>query len=103
MNPTMFQIMIAVLMFGVSLVLAMWFREYLASASERRMLRMLRRVGLEPEIYTQRGAEAIMKDVRRRCQKCQKEGLCERWLAEEIKGDNIFCPNARVFDLLKKA
>ncbi len=64
------------------------------------MMRMLRRVGLDPEIATLRDTKAIMKEVRSRCGKCPKEGLCEDWLEGEVKGKNVFCPNAPVFDLL---
>ena len=102
MNPEIFEIMIAVLMVAVSVIVVMWIREYMATASERRTMRMLMSVGLDPEIATRRDTEAIMKEVRRRCQKCYKEGLCEKWLAGEVKGDNSFCPNARVFDHLQK-
>ena len=102
MNPEIFEIMVAVLMVAMSVILVMGIRTYMAAASERRMMRMLTSVGLDPEIATLRETEAIMKEVRSRCQKCQKEGLCENWLAGEVKEDNIFCPNARVFDLLQK-
>ena len=98
----MFEIMIAVVMVAASVVLVMLIREYMATTSERRMMQMLTRVGVDPEIATLRDTEAIMKEVRRRCQKCNKEGLCESWLAREVEGENIFCPNARVFDLLQK-
>ena len=102
MNPEKFYIVVAVLMVAVSVFVVMLIREYMVTASERRMMRMLTRVGLDPEIATLRDAEAIMKEVRRRCQKCYKKKLCENWLAGEVKGDNSFCPNARVFDRLQK-
>jgi hypothetical protein len=28
--------------------------------------------------------------------------VCERWLAEKKEGDNAFCPNSKVFEILKK-
>ncbi len=102
MNPEIFEIMIAVLMVAVSVIVVMGIREYMVTVAERRMMRMLTSVGLDPEIATRRDTKAIMKEVRRRCQKCYKEGLCENWLAGEVKGDKSFCPNARVFDYLQK-
>ena len=102
MNPEIIEIMVAVLMIAVSVILVMGLRTYMATASERRMMRMLTSIGLDPEITTLRDTEAIMKEVRSRCQKCQKEAVCENWLAGEVEGDNTFCPNAQVFDLLQK-
>ncbi len=102
MNPEIFEILVAVLMVAVSVIVVMGIREYMANVSERRTRRMLTSVGLDPEIATRRDTKAIMKEARRRCQKCPKEGLCENWLAGEVKGDNSFCPNARVFDHLQK-
>ncbi len=102
MNPEIFDIMVAVFMVAVSVILVMCIREYMAMATERRMMRMLTSAGLDPEIATRRDTKAIMNEVRRRCQKCPKEGLCENWLAGKVKGDKSFCPNARVFDHLQK-
>jgi hypothetical protein len=36
-----------------------------------------------------------MKEVRQRCRTCSTEDVCERWLAGEEAGENIFCPNAQ--------
>lgn len=101
MNPTLFEISIAIVMVVVSIALLVWFRRYLAAASERRMTRMLKHAGLDPELAAHGDAEAIIKEIRRRCGKCPSEALCERWLAGEEKGNNRFCPNVRVFDILK--
>ncbi len=81
-----------------------WF-SHMRSVSARRMMRMMERVGLDPIIATRTypqtlaypQTEAIMKQSRRRCRGCQSEGLCERWLAGEVKRDNSFCPNSQTF------
>ena len=102
MNPEIIEILVAVLMVALGVILVMGIRTYMACTSERRMMRMLTSVGLDPEIAAKGDTGAIMKEVRNRCQKCPKDGLCEDWLAGQVDGDNLFCPNARVFDLLKK-
>ena len=102
MNPTMFEIGVATVMVGVSVALLLWIRRYMAAASERRMMSMLKRVGLDPEIATHGDTKAIIKELRHRCRRCPSEDLCDRWLAGEEKGGNIFCPNARVFDMLTR-
>jgi hypothetical protein len=100
MNPTLFEISVAIVMVAVSVALLVWIVRYMAAASKRRMTRMLKRAGLDPELAAHGDAEAIIKEIRRRCRRCPSEALCERWLAGEEKGDNSFCPNVRVFDIL---
>ncbi len=102
MNPAMIEIGVATVMLAVSVALVVWIRRYMAAASERRMMSMMKRAGLDPEIGKHGDTEAIIKEIRRRCRRCQSEDLCERWLAREEKGGNIFCPNARVFDILTR-
>jgi len=103
MNLTLFEISAAIVMLVVAIGLVLWIRSYMAAESERRMITMMKRVGLEPGNVARDDprAEALMKEVRGRCQKCQSEDKCERWFAGEVEGENSFCPNARVFDLLK--
>jgi len=96
-------ISIAIILVAVAIVLVTFFLKYKAGTSERRMKKMLQRVGLNPEIATQADSESIIREVRRRCRKCQTEDLCERWLASEEVGGNTFCPNAKVFEALKRA
>lgn len=100
MNSTLFQIGVAIVMVAVSAVLILWFVRYLWANSEKRMMRMLKRAGVDPEIVAHGDTEAIIKDVRRRCRKCPSEALCERWLDGEVEGKNTFCPNARIFNIL---
>jgi len=103
MDPTLFQIGVAIVMVAVIFTLLAWFLRYLRATSERRLMRMLKRAGVDPEIATQGDSEAIIiNNVRSRCRKCMSEDLCERWLAGEVEGENTFCPNARIFGLLAK-
>jgi hypothetical protein len=102
MDMSLFQILAAILMVGVACVLFVAIRRYMAAASERRMMEMLDRVGLDPAIAEGRDTSAIMKEVRQRCRSCSTEAVCERWLAGDEKGGNLFCPNARVFSELKR-
>ncbi len=99
----MFDISIAIILAAVAIALVTWFLRYKAGTSERRMKEMLQRVGLDPEIANLVDSESIIREVRRRCRKCQSEDLCERWLAGEEGGDNIFCPNAQFFEELNRA
>ncbi len=101
MNPTMFEIGVAMFMVAVSVALVVWFLRYTAAASGRRMMHMLTRAGVDPEVARQGDTEAIIEDVRSRCSKCRFENLCDRWLAGTVEGDNSFCPNAQIFRLLK--
>ena len=103
MSSTLSEIFMAIIMLAVSIVLVVWFLKYLATRSERRMVRMLMRAGLDPEILNHGDHEEIINDIRRRCHKCQTESVCEKWLDGEETGDNDFCPNAQVFSSLNKA
>lgn len=102
MTDSMVQVVIGagILLFALAAVVAV--RSYLVRNSERRMQGMLEAVGLDPEIATSGDVGTIMKDVRYRCRQCSSEAVCERWLAGEEGGDNAFCPNRRVFEILKK-
>ena len=99
----MSDISIAAILVIVAIALVFWFLKYKAGSSERRMMQMMQRIGLDPEIATQDDTENIFREIRRRCRRCQSEGQCEMWLAGEKDGDNVFCPNAQVFEELKPA
>ena len=103
MSSTYIDIIIAVLFVATAIFLAAWFLRYKANNSERRMRTMLSRCGLDPEIIELGDVVAIMREVRRRCQKCQSEAVCERWLNGEEAGENSFCPNARAFEIMAKS
>ena len=102
MNISLTQIFIATVMIGVAFGLVFLYREYLASNSQRRMIGMLVSVGLDPTITVSGDAATIMKDVRKRCSSCASEDVCERWLNSDDKDDNSFCPNSKVFAILKR-
>jgi len=105
MNPTLFDITVAIVMVAVSLAMLVLFQRYLAAASARRMTCMMTRLGLDPGISARGGpqTEVIMKEARSRCRRCAAEDFCERWIAGKAEGDNDFCPNARAFDFLAGA
>jgi len=98
----MSDISIALILVIVAAALVFWFLKYKAGSSERRMMQMMQRIGLDPEIATHGDTEDIFREVRRRCRRCQSEGQCEMWLAGAKDGDNVFCPNAQVFEELRK-
>jgi hypothetical protein len=103
MNPTsLFEIVAAIVMATVSVALVVWFSRYVAAASARRMMHMLTRAGVDPEVARRGDSEAIIQDVRNRCGKCRFEDWCERWLAGEVEGDNSFCPNSQIFRILTR-
>jgi len=102
MNPTLFEIGAAIFMVAVSVALVVWFYRHVAAASEGRMMHMLTRAGVDPEIARQGDIEAITQDVRSRCVRCRSEDLCDRWLAGKVEGDNSFCPNAQIFRMLNR-
>jgi hypothetical protein len=89
-------------MVGLGLALVIAYRAYLARNSERRMMSMIDSLGLDPEIASNAEFGAIMGEVRQRCKGCTAEDVCERWLRGDEEGDNAFCPNARVFEILNK-
>jgi len=102
MNPTLFEIGVAIFMVTVSIALVAWFTRDMAAASARRRMNMLARAGVDPEVARHGDTEAIMRDVRSRCGKCRSEDLCDRWLAGKVEGDNGFCPNAQIFRRLTR-
>ena len=102
MELSLIQVIAAIAMSGIVVAMFFGFRRYLAANSERRMLTMLESVGLDPEIATSGEVPTIMKEVRQRCRNCATEAVCERWLQGNEEGDNAFCPNAKVFEVLKK-
>jgi hypothetical protein len=104
MNPTMSDITIAIVLVGVNVALFVWFRRSVAADSARRMMGMMKRLGLEAGIAATDDprTEAILKETRRRCRRCPREDFCNWWLAGKVKGDNTFCPNAQAFGSLAK-
>ena len=102
MENSLIQIVAGAIMVIVAVALVLGGHRYQARTSERRMRRMLETTGLDPDIASSGDLELIMGEVRQRCKHCQSEGLCERWLDGEEVGSNEFCPNSRVFEILKK-
>ena len=102
MNESVIQVVAAMAMVAIATAMFFGFRRYLAVNSERRMRAMLESVGLDPEIATSGEIPTIMKEVRQRCRSCASESVCERWLQGKKYDGNDFCPNAKVFDVLRK-
>jgi len=100
MSISLIQLLVAMVMVGMAMVLLFAYRRYLATNSERRMRAMLLSVGLDPDVTSNGDIDSIMSAVRRRCRTCASEDVCERWLKGEVRGDNDFCPNAKVFEAL---
>ena len=73
-----------------------------AAASKRRMTAMLERVGIDPANDSSGDTEIILKEVRQRCRSCTSADVCDRWLAGGEVGGIYFCPNAKVFESLKR-
>jgi hypothetical protein len=103
MDPT--QISVAIIMVGVTAICFAWLQSSMAAASAGRMMDMFKRVGLD--LGTAKLGEpqtmAIGKKMQRRCRRCSREALCERWLSGKIEGGNAFCPNAEAFRILAEA
>ncbi len=102
MNPTLFEFGVAIIMVAVSVAMVVSFSRYMAAASETRMMHMLARAGVDPEVAKHGDTGAILQDVRSRCRSCPSEDLCDRWLAGKVEGANSFCPNAQIFSGLTR-
>lgn len=96
------QLLFSVVTIAVAIAMAIGFWRYLVAGSERRMRRMLTAVGLDADLAEGHDIPTIMKEVRYRCRHCPVESVCEGWLDNEADNDNEFCPNHRVFEILKK-
>ena len=100
MNSNWTEIGLAVILAGAAISMVIWFLKYKTSSSEWRMFNMLQRAGVDPGIIDDGDHNEIMRVIRKRCNQCQAEDVCEHWLAGTYKEDNLFCPNAHVFRAL---
>ncbi len=100
MDPTTAQVTFAILFIGLNVAIFIWFRRTEAAGSARRTMSMITRVGIDRGIVTSKDPQTgtIMGETRRRCRKCPREDLCERWLAGKVGGSSDFCPNEAVFE-----
>jgi len=103
MDPT--QISVAIIMVGVAVVSIVWLQSSMTTAAARRTMSMMKRIGLDPgtDALDDPQTMTIGKELRRRCRRCPREDLCERWLAGKVEGGNTFCPNAETFRILAGA
>jgi len=102
MSNSFIQAFAAISMVGVAFILFLAIRGYMATASERRMRKMLERVGIDPIVVAGGDTAQIINEIRQRCRTCSTEAVCERWLAGKRQGGNDFCPNANVFATLRQ-
>jgi len=91
-------------MITVVVFLVIWFERSEAEATTTRMVRMMSRIGLNANFRNRCGpkARAVIKECRIRCGRCRAEDQCERWLDGDVKGENGFCPNTRIFNVLRR-
>lgn len=103
MDPT--QISVTIFMVGTAFAIIAWLISSQEAASARRMMGMIAHVGVDSGTVTLGDPRnmAIRKEARRRCSRCPREDLCDRWLAGKVEGSNAFCPNARTFRILAEA
>lgn len=99
MNTTFSDIGTAILLVFAATALFVWFYNQLEAASSSRLRRMMAHYGLDPDklANSDAGTGLDMHAVRSRCRRCPVENVCERWLAGQIAGDNVFCPIAKIF------
>lgn len=102
MNPTLFEIGVVIFTVAASVALVTWFFRHMAAASEKRMMHMLTRASVDPEVTRHDDIWAILHVARGRCSRCRSEDLCDRWLAGKVESDNSFCPNAQIFRRLTR-
>jgi hypothetical protein len=101
MSPFSYSIAIALVVSAA--VAVAWFLRYKVRASDRRLVGMLKHAGVNPAVAESNDAAAIIREIRRRCRRCQSEDVCQRWLAGGRVGSNDFCPNAQALELLAHA
>ena len=102
MDPAVFEIGVALFVAAVGVALVVWFSRHAASASEKRMVHMLVRAGVDSRFSGHDDTWPILQVARGRCSGCRSEDLCDRWLAGKVEGDNSFCQNTQIFRILKR-
>ena len=102
MNPTLLELGAAVFAAAASVALVVRFSRHAASHSEKRMMHMLMRAGVDPGFSGHDDTWPILQVARGRCGRCRAGDLCDRWLAGKVEGDNSFCRNTQIFRILKR-
>ncbi len=102
MYETLFDTYLAIVMVMAAVGAIVWFKRSELAITAGRMRGMMRRIGLDPGLAEAGDAKtmALMKELRRRCGRCCREDFCDRWLTGEETGDNTFCRNASIFQML---
>lgn len=96
MAPNLLQLIVAAAMAALALFLFWRLVEYRRAGSERRLRAMMAWARVDPALAGAEASKPRLMQLRRRCRRCPSEGVCERWLAGELRGGNEFCPNAKV-------
>lgn len=96
---SLFDLSFAMVMLLVVAALLVWFFRWKAAGSSRRRNAMMAELGVDPANLQ---TSELIDEVRKRCSRCRSEAECERWLAGKGDGDHSFCPNAGVFDAIRK-
>lgn len=94
MAPNLLQLIVAAALAALALFLVWRLVEYRRAGSERRLRAMMAWAHVDPVLAATDASKPLMMQLRRRCRRCQSEGVCERWLSGELRGGNEFCPNA---------
>jgi hypothetical protein len=98
MTTTLSQGVLGLALGAIAIFLVLGFLKFKAAGSNRRLQSMLAQAGVDPRAARSGSAEAITKEIRARCARCQNEDVCERWLAGTVQGGNEFCPNAALLN-----
>lgn len=83
-------------------LLETFFRRYEQRAAL--MTRMMVRLQLAPDAVARELLGTRLRNIASRCQACRYTAECVRWLDAGSPSDyHAFCPNATVFDTLRRA
>ena len=69
---------------------------------EERLRSMMKTIGLDPDSVDPSDMPVIAEELQERCRSCGSEAACEEWLQGVKTGDNNFCPNSPLFEILKR-
>jgi len=69
---------------------------------EQRLHAMMEAIGLDPDTVKDTDMPVIAKELHERCASCRSDEACDEWLQGVKTGDNSFCPNSPMFEILKR-
>lgn len=100
MDGMILDLALATLMVAVAFRLIVAFWRYHVVQARSRLYRMMVRVGARVHPSDDATIGAIRSEMYHRCRRCRAEAKCERWLAGREEGDNAFCPNVSLLQVL---